>query len=102
VTSFNVFHHSFGFGMIHDSFAALSGEVVNFDNGPPSDLGVGAAPFQVMLRAFAIGLVFGGNSYPDADVFTSVVSNQDGRFVHGTILLCDLLHAMEKHLKARK
>ena len=55
--------------MMHDGSTAHTFEVIYRANVPTFGFGVGAgAPF-VVFGTFTTGLIFGGNSDPDADVF---------------------------------
>jgi len=67
-----VFEHALGFREAHDRFAADRFEVKDFLYLPPLGLGIVAGALFVVFRAFAPGLVFGGDANPDADLFSGV------------------------------
>src|ERR1035438_8832607 len=79
MAAFHVLHHTLGLRVLHDGFAALPGKVIGFFNLPATALGVALGAFLVMFRAFAPGLVLGGNPNPDANRFV-----QDTIFLHST------------------
>jgi hypothetical protein len=64
----HVLHHAARFRVGHDRFAGDTGQVVQGHYFPPADLGVGAGAVLVVLRALALGLVFGRDPDPDRDL----------------------------------
>ena len=59
MVALDVLHHAPGLRVLHDGLAALAGEVIHLFDRPAAAPGVASRPFLVMLRAFALGLVFG-------------------------------------------
>src|SRR6267154_2493988 len=71
--------------MLHDGFAALTGEVVDFLDLPAPAFGIASGALLVMFGAIALGLIFGGNSNPDANVLGF---GRDGEIrLHGKIVV---------------
>ena len=62
-----MFKHLLGFREPDDQFAAYGLKMVNLFGFPAVRFRLRANPFLMMLRAFAFGLVFGGDPDPDAD-----------------------------------
>ena len=63
----DIMEHPFGFRMANDRFTRYRLQMVDLFDFPVLGLGVGPGPLFVVLRAFASGLVFGGDPNPDAD-----------------------------------
>jgi hypothetical protein len=51
--------------MLHDGFAGNATEIVDLDDLPAFHLGIEASAFFVMLGAFPLGLVEGGDAEED-------------------------------------
>ena len=52
--------------VLHDSFTGDTGKVIDLFDLPAPALGIAQSTVFMMLRAVALGGVFGGNAYPDA------------------------------------
>ena len=69
VAKLDVFHHPLSFRMIFDRLSADRFEMIDLFDFPLFRFGVIVGASFVVLRAFAMGLVFGGYPNPDVDGF---------------------------------
>lgn len=67
VPAFDVEEHPLGLGVILDRLAAHPREIVKLAHLPAFGLSIGAGANLVVLRTVTLGLVIGGDAYPNAD-----------------------------------
>ena len=82
VAALDVLHHSLGLRVLHDGFATLAGEVIDFFYVPAPRSWHSSGAFLMMFGAVAFGLIFGRNANPDADWFF-----QGAIVLHSTIFI---------------